>query len=686
MPNRFRLDYLTIILCMLLGHAGFLGAGTVTDARIDRWIMHRFDKGEIPPFSFVYGGKSSDSFIMEWEYKAEKLKSAGPGVEITTFTYTDRQSGLAVACRVTCYAKYNAAEYVLRFRNTSSQNTPIIENAAVINEVFTYGTGGTYLLHHSLGSNAAVNDFQPFDEVMQIGQNIYLTPSRGRSSDETAFPFFNLETPAGRGMVVAVGWTGKWYADVVRKDAESVALRSGMENMHLVLHPGEEIRTPGICLLFWNGADRMIGHNQFRKFVLAHHTRTINHRIPEFPLAVSFELDGAPKPCDVHTCLTETAALAHIKRYQQFKLAPELYWVDAGWYSGCGWENAEQQWGLTVGNWTIDAERFPHGLKPISDAAHAAGAKFLVWFEPERIYKGTQIHKEHPNWLLSRPGSDACLLDLGNPEARMGLTEYLSDFFRKEGVDCYRQDFNFDPMPYWKNADAPDRIGISEAKHIEGLYALWDSLLVRFPNLIIDNCAAGGRRIDLETVSRTSPFWRTDLEQNATGNQCHTYGLHLYLPLHGTALFRTGNYYVRSSLGTIGVITWSVDGSYNESISAYQKYMADFKRLRAYYYADYYPLTPPKKHYMDADFWMAYQFDRPEQQDGIVLAFRREKSPVETMQLAWHGLNPDASYELFYEDCGIKITKSGRELLEGIDLLIPEKPGSLLISYHKIAR
>jgi alpha-galactosidase len=87
----------------------------------------------------------------------------------------------------------------------------------------------------------------------------------------------------------------------------------------------------------------------------------------------------------------------------------------------------------------------------------------------------------------------------------------------------------------------------------------------------------GRRRIDLETTSRSTPFWRSDLEQNFSGQQCHTYGLNLYLPLHGTGLFRTGNYYMRSALGALGVITWSVDGSNNETIYNYQKYMADLK-------------------------------------------------------------------------------------------------------------
>jgi alpha-galactosidase len=64
---------------------------------------------------------------------------------------------------------------------------------------------------------------------------------------------------------------------------------------------------------------------------------------------------------------------------------------------------------------------------------------------------------------------------------RLWLTNYISDFLKKEGIDVYRQDFNIDPKIYWSLNDAPDRIGITEIKHIEGLYAFWDSLLVRFP-------------------------------------------------------------------------------------------------------------------------------------------------------------------------------------------------------------
>jgi alpha-galactosidase len=672
------------ILIFEIAHGQSINFPSQTSTDLHHWVEQNFAQGKIPPFSFVYGGKSSNLFIKNWKFSKEKLNSTEPNSEVTAFSYSDIKTGLVVKCTMTIYFDFQAVEWVLNFSNKSSKNTPIIEKACAIDYSFTSLDTGKYILHHSKGSNAAVNDFQPFDEHMQIGKNIYMTPIGGRSSDDTAFPFFNIEMPAQQGIVVAVGWTGKWFANLVQKDEKTVSLKSGMENLKAYLLPNEEIRTPKICLLFWNGDDRMIGHNQFRRFILAHHTRKIDEKIPQLPLSVSFELDGAPFPCTVHTCITETSALAHIKRYQQFKLTPELFWIDAGWYSGCGWDKENGEWPQSVGNWTVDKERFPNGIKPVSDAAHAAGAKLMVWFEPERVYTGTQIYKEHQNWLQSLPNSDSYLFDLGNHDARLWLTNYLTDFIKKEGIDYYRQDFNFDPMPYWEKQDTPERIGISEAKYIEGLYAFWDSLLIRFPNMIIDNCASGGRRIDLETTSRSTPFWRTDLEQNATGYQCHTFGLNLYLPLHGTALYKTGSYYTRSSLGSQAVITWSVNGSNNETIETYQQYIADFKRLRPYFYGDYYPLTEAHKRYMNNNSWLAYQLNRSEQKDGIVLAFRRDRYTEDSMTIKLKGLITDAQYELFYEDNGARVIKSGKELKEGIEIIIFDKPGSLLISYKMI--
>jgi len=638
-----------------------------------QWVEQHFAKGRIPPFSFVYGGKSSDNFIRNWQYSAEKTKSTDPNTEESVYTYSDKLRGLVVKCFVTCFKDFQAVEWVLKFSNTSGKNSPLIEKAAVIDHSFISDEKGTFILYHAKGSNAQRTDFQPIDEKMEVGKNIYMTPAGGRSSDNTAFPFFNMEMPGQKGIMVAVGWTGKWYADVRQLDGKTVSMKSGMEKMQVKLYPKEEIRTPKICLLFWKGDDRMIGHNQFRQFVLAHHTRKINGVHAELPFSTFLAREGPP-PCNEHTCATESFSVAMINRHKQFNIIPEVFWLDAGWYpcKGTWWQ---------VGNWIPNKENFPNGFKPVTDAAHQVGAKFLLWFEPERVTEGTQFAGLNPEWLIKLPGNKNILFNLGNKDARVWLTDYISGFLKNEGIDYYRQDFNFDPMPFWEANDKPDRIGISEIRHIEGLYAYWDSLLERFPNLIIDNCASGGRRIDLESISLSSPLWRTDYQYGEpNGSQSIMYGLSFYLPLHGTGNFTISPYHFRSNLSTSMVINWDINGK-EHGLPELQKYFQDFKRLRPYFYEDYYPLTP---YSTGDDAWMAYQFNRQKLNDGVILAFRRQNCQNASITIKLGGLEEKSNYELFYEDTDKKIKMTGAELMKGIDIGIPASTGSLLISYKKL--
>jgi alpha-galactosidase len=672
----------SLLLLSLLALA--LSASAETAPR--EWVMKNFAKGQLPPFAFTYGGKESSSFIKSWEYKMEQPASADPAVSNYVATWRDRSSGLVVSCDIRAFSDFPAVEWTIRFKNTSKGNSPVIEKARAIDYRFRNGAEGAVTLHHSRGSSGDRSDFMGYADVLGSGKNVYMTPSGGRSSDSEGFPFFNVEMPGGEGVITAIGWSGKWYADVSQSDMKSWSLKAGMERLKLFLLPGEEIRTPEVCLLFWKGADRMTGHNIFRQFILKHHSRMINGKMAELPLAATLG-GGGPQPCNEFACATESYCLAMIERHKQFGIIPEVMWIDAGWYTGCG------QWWANVGNWTVDKTRFPNGLKPVTDAVHKAGAKFILWFEPERVFAGTQFDTNNPDFLITIPDTadkariggfskENRLFNLGNPAAREWLTWYISNLIRVNGVDYYRQDFNFDPYPYWKYNDQPGRAGISEIRHIEGLYAYWDALLTSFPNLVIDNCASGGRRLDLETVSRSSPLWRTDYNYGEpNGYQCHTYGLNFYLPLHGTGNILPTAYGFRSSMSTGMVTIWDLgNASYTQaSLQAIQK---DFKRLRPLYYGDYYPLTPNSNITTDT-IWLAYQQNRPAEGDGIIMAFRRPDCTVEKITVKARGLEPAAVYSVLFEDSGVKKELTGADLMTGILLETKEKPGSLLVSYAK---
>lgn len=658
--------------------------GDKTD--IARWIDSRFAKGQLPPFSFILDEKPSEEFLRSWRWSRTAPASTDKDVVLRTFTYTDPCSGLEVVCNIKGYPEFRAVEWVLHFHNTSAKNSGQLTRVKVADFDMVYPAAGALKIHYAEGNKISKADYAPRTAEFRTEQPLHIEPHGGRSSEE-AFPFFNLESEASQqGVMVAVGWTGTWFADLEKRDPSRLTLAAGMLNTDLYLYPGEQIRTPSVALMFWSG-DRMNGHNRFRRLVLAHHSRKVDGS-PFYPLCSAFNYRD-PQPCGEYSCLTADWAIAMVRRYSMFELTPDVFWLDAGWHTGAGDFRHGKSWANTTGNWTVDRERFPKGLKPVSDAVHEAGAKFMVWFEPERVVKGTQWATEHKEWMLDTEwpeGSEQStwyLFDLGNDEACDWLCKYYGDLIEENGIDYYRQDFNMLPAGYWRDADEPGRSGIKEIRHIENLYKFWDYLLERFPGLLIDNCASGGKRLDWESIGRSAPLWRSDYYHydDPDGYQCHTYGLNFFLPIHGTGILLPDQYSFRSSLSSALQCNWKVTEP-GVSVLDMQQRIREYRDIREYYYEDYYPLSGTGD-LTGSDVWLAYQMHRPSDDSGIVVAFRRQDAPDAEYTVRLGGLTPDASYTLVDCDTQAETVRSGRELTEGLTLRLDNPKSSLLIKYRK---
>ena len=270
---------------------------------------------------------------------------------------------------------------------------------------------------------------------------------------------------------------------------------------------------------------------------------------------------------------------------------------------------------------------------------------------------------------------------MGNTEAREWLQEYIGDMIEQNGIDYYRQDFNMEPDKYWARYDEPDRIGMKEIRHIEGLYAFWDYLLERFPGLLIDNCASGGRRLDLETIKRSAPLWRSDYYHydDPDGYQCHNFGLSFFLPFHGTGILQTDPYSFRSSMSSALICNWKITEP-NVSFFDMQARIDEYRRVRDYFLEDYYPLTELEGTTRD-DIWLAYQYDRPSDGTGIVVAFRRAACPDPALTVRLSGIDASRNYSVYNFDTGESVTVPGAELASGYVLTLPEPRGSMLLRY-----
>jgi alpha-galactosidase len=509
----------------------------------------------------------------------------------------------------------------------------------------------------------------PFDEILEAGKPRLIS---GMSSD-TYLPFFNLQGKQG-GCVLAVGWTGQWMAEFTQETQRGVRVRSGMAKTRFRLHPGERLRTPRIVMMPWTGDEMIHGHNQFRRLMLNHYVPRRDGKPAEPPIG---------HPTTTH--MVSTGILPSEKNQlpileKAATLGVELFWMDAYWQP--------QPWGETLGEWDPRPEDFPDGMRPLSDAAHRLGMKYVQWFLPPAVSASSKLAKEHPDFIHG--GAKGGLWKFDEPEAREFMTQYISERIKKWGIDIYREDGS--GMPPEESSD--DRQGVRQMKYVEGWYRFWSDLIERNPGLTIDNCAGGGNRIDLETCSRAYVLWRTDFEdvQQYAGGQVNwsnmgrteqvlTGGLSLYFPFHSGVVFDLNPYGFRSSMSA-GMVLHRDIQSQDFNTDLCRQGIAEFKEIRPLFQGDLYPLLNLSSRQED---WYAYQLDRPDMGEGCAFFFRRPRSKILMCDITLYNIDLQATYDVSitgetYEH-GPWRKMSGRELMKP-EVRIDRKATSALIRYR----
>jgi alpha-galactosidase len=214
---------------------------------------------------------------------------------------------------------------------------------------------------------------------------------------------------------------------------------------------------------------------------------------------------------------------------------------------------------------------------------------------------------------------------------------------------------------------------------------MWDELLARHAGLLIDNCASGGRRIDLETIMRSVPLWRSDTScspGHPDWNQSQSHGLSLYVPLHTACGWSPDAYEFRSAATGGAICDWDyLNPDFPMALGRVA--IAEAKENQRFWYGDFYPLT---RCTIAPDAWMAYQFHRPDLDAGLVLVFRRAESDYPALTVSLRALNPAATYSVeFVDDARQKTVKRmrGRQLMGEWELRLPKKGSSLIIRYER---
>lgn len=634
-------------------------------------MILKYTSPEAVPVSFKLGRRKICGIPEEFSPKVSR-EFVDSNIQKITVEGKNR-SGLTIRADYTEYRDFPVTEWRVTITNNGKKDTPIISELRIGGEIAC----GKSTLKYGNGDTCKRDGYSFFEK--EIDEKISLTPFSGTSC-QGAFPYMTMR---GEGVELraAIGFPSKWIAEIAPTE-RGISFLCGQDRCYTRLSAGESFTSPRLTLMAYGAGSEYRGINIWRRFYFAHILPKDNGaKMPPKLCLHYFRAEGKPE----FTGATEENQLRALSEYFRKDMKPDIWWIDAGWYP------CDYNW-PRIGTWKVDEARFPRGLAPIGEACKENDIDFLLWFEPERVRKGEEIDREQPEWLLSVDESENKLFDLGNPEAREWITDRVDSIIKASGVKIYRQDFNFDPLPIWKANEAPDRIGFLENRHAMGYLAYWDELVLRNPGLIIDSCASGGRRNDLETMRRAITLHYTDV---GYGDHPIKQKQHREM-LEWIPYFRAHNmnwfdpeigkydgkerdpdkfaYYNAFAPSMTDMVRYDVDDATALRLRALQELWRKVAEVELD--GDYYPITECRGSTED---WYAMQFDDSEKRHGFVQIVRNADADEDTFLLKFPYVGNALTYHVYDADSGTMTDYCPDDLRKGIEIKLDKHESKILL-------
>ena len=336
--------------------------------------------------------------------------------------------------------------------------------------------------------------------------------SRRGSTGHQANPWFAIQAGAsdedhGDVWFGALGWSGSWRITVEQDQLDAVRVTGGFNpfDFGYVLKPGEKLETPifygGYAPDGLGGASRLL-HRFELENILPRTQATAKQPLPK-PRPViynSWEATGFKVDEAGQEALAEKAAALGVDRFV----------MDDGWFG----QRKDDHAGL--GDWYVNKDKFPNGLKPLIDKVHQLGMSFGLWVEPEMVNPDSDLFRAHPDWVLhfaGRPETEArnqLVLNLARPEVRDYVLGFLDKLLTENDIAFFKWDYNRNwSEPGW------DQLPPAEQKRVyvaftQNLYGILTELRKRHPNVEIESCSGGGGRVDLGILRYTDEVWPSD--------------------------------------------------------------------------------------------------------------------------------------------------------------------------------
>ena len=615
------------------------------------------------PFTFKVDGETFNP--IEWEQhimESPKFGSVYEGGKTEYLVYKNKKNGLELTVEATIFEKNATCQWTVYIKNTDKKDSGVISDFYALDFGFPTGKSDLY---YSMGSNTSASDFSLIKKNLTSFERKF-SGVDGKPT-ESYLPYFNIHGE-NYGLILGIGWTGQWTSGISATKSET-NITVKQENFNAYLLPGEEVRSPLVSISFYESDNALKGFNLFRSWIMdsvyPENVKKNYYTVMELAGPVSSRTSD-----EILNILDNEIADSV---YEEI----DAFWMDAGWYS------YNEGWYDGVGNWTVDTKRYDNGISELSDYATKKGLKHTLWYEPERVFPGTQFHNigaENEQWLISADGEDNLMWNLANEDAFKYYCDYLLNSMKENGVTIYRQDFNFAPLKYWQKADAEyydGRTGICENHYVTNLYNFLDYLTENIDGLIIDNCASGGKRLDLEMTYRSIAFWRSDYNcayhpDLFDATQSHTYGISFWLPITGANLYMSEEYAARSAIMPLVLMDFFSHQHPEYSLHEDQ---------RALMGGNYYPLEFGS---FDNNKMHAMEFITDDATAGTALIYKRANVNDTEYTVKLNGLKTATDYKIYDIDKPEKVfTAKGIDLMkEGLTLPLPDSQKAIILMFE----
>lgn len=176
--------------------------------------------------------------------------------------------------------------------------------------------------------------------------------------------------------------------------------------------------------------------------------------------------------------------------------------MDSGWYG------KDEYWWTSIGDWDVNETKFPGGLKETADYIRSCGMIPGIWFEFESVGTGSRHYHEKEH-LLQKDGEiltvgERRFYDMEDPWVIDYLSEKVIHLLKSCGFGYLKVDYN-DTIGI--GVDGAESLGEGLRRKIQASQAFFRKIREEIPDLVIENCASGGHRLEpsmMELVSQAS--------------------------------------------------------------------------------------------------------------------------------------------------------------------------------------